>query len=234
MVQIVLPTTIATADNGGDGLVLLELQGSLSTDSTEGLAGLHLGHFSICPTTGTPTLSIGHHKLEGRRVELRKPFAVVRKRQRDAASTRPQPPLSSSSSSQPSSSTPPPPPPPSSPQPQSHPENNPTQSNTHPPPVRLELSLSLSQGADMTPMMQMDDDSPPPPQEDQEEPHPNTPSPPPPDGNMTTAAAAGDNDDPPQHLYDVVAVLRFKYLFKSRPEHVLADEHKGLIALPRR
>ncbi|KAJ3166116.1 hypothetical protein HDU88_003664 [Geranomyces variabilis] len=220
MVQIVLPTTtIATADNGGDGHVLLELQGSLSTDSTEGLAGLHLGHFS-----GTPTLSIGHHKLEGRRVELRKPFAVVRKRQRDAASARPPLPPLSSSSSQLS----PPPPPSSSPQPQSHPENNTTQSTTHPPPVRLELSLSLSQGADMTAML-MDDDSPPPPQEDQE-PLPKIPSTPPPDANMTAAAV----DDPPQHLYDVVAVLRFKYLFKSRPEHVLADEHKGLIALPRR
>ncbi|KAJ3152908.1 hypothetical protein HDU89_001116 [Geranomyces variabilis] len=220
MVQIVLPTTIATADNGGDGHVLLELQGSLSTESTEGLAGLHLGHFSICPTTGTPTLSIGHHKLEGRRVELRKPFAVVRKRQRDAASTRPPPPPPSSSSSQP----------------QSHSENNTTQSNTHPPPVRLELSLSLSQGADMTSMLMDDDSPPPPPQEDQEEPYPKMPSTSPPDVNMAAAAAAADDDDddPPQHLYDVVAVLRFKYLFKSRPEHVLADEHKGLIALPRR
>ncbi|KAJ3168133.1 hypothetical protein HDU87_001214 [Geranomyces variabilis] len=214
MVQIVLPTTIASSDRDagvdGTGHVLLELQGSLSTDGTESLAGVHLGHFNVCPTTGTPTLSIGHHKLEGRRVELRKPFAVVRKRQRqDSAASKTLPPPPSSSQPQ------------SPPQSQSDPQQNPTTHHTHhPPPVRLELSLSLSQGPDSMTTMMTDDVDPPPPQHE-EEPHPQPHS-----QTLDTTTT--------HHLYDVVAVLRFKYLFKSRPEHVLAEEHKGLIALPRR
>ncbi|KAI8921982.1 Ctf8-domain-containing protein [Powellomyces hirtus] len=34
-------------------------------------------------------------------------------------------------------------------------------------------------------------------------------------------------------LYEVIAIVRQKYLFKSRPEHVLAEEHKGLSAFAR-
>ncbi|KAJ3158238.1 hypothetical protein HDU86_002947 [Geranomyces michiganensis] len=235
MVQIVLPISItdpdaAGGDGDGGGHILLELQGSLSTDGNAALEGLHLGKFSQCPTTGAATLAIGHHKLEGRRVELRKPFAVVRKRrqrQGGSSDTYPAP-----TPAQPQSLS----------QPARHEEGNgdnvTDDHHEHPPPVRLELSMSLSQGlAEVMDLslgddgvgsaseMGMDDADP--------------------DASDGTKPAVGKHDhdkatqpsadaQAPQHLYDVVAVLRFKYLFKSRPEHILAEEHKGLVALPRR
>ena len=58
---------------------MLELQGGLTpTDSQAVLSSLKLG--TIVIEGETHTLTIGKHRLEGRLVSIKKPFAVLQKR----------------------------------------------------------------------------------------------------------------------------------------------------------
>ncbi|KAJ3040429.1 hypothetical protein HDV00_010865 [Rhizophlyctis rosea] len=194
--------------------VLIELQGVLETDGhrdgeQSGMQGLMLGRVN-CDGKGTAYLYIGHHRLEGKRVELPKPFAVLRKR-------------------------PTPPPSPSLPtttpdhmqQPRHLPPQLPNTTTTSPtdpelpppPPLSLHLTLSIDPDGDTTMLPAVDE----------------SPSV---QYNATgglvgdalqTLSPTNDSVPPPAtSAYDVVTVIRYKYIFKSRPEHVLSKQNRGM------
>ncbi|THH32253.1 hypothetical protein EUX98_g1954 [Antrodiella citrinella] len=60
---------------GSDELILIEMQGTLETDSKR--AGMMVGTLDIDDRTKKSTLRIGHHLLEGKLVNLPKPLAVL-------------------------------------------------------------------------------------------------------------------------------------------------------------
>ncbi|TDL25684.1 hypothetical protein BD410DRAFT_716936 [Rickenella mellea] len=64
---------------GTDEVVLIELQGALQVEGDR--AGQQVGKLHFANDDEKPTLTIGHHLLEGKVVKLPKPLAVLYKRQ---------------------------------------------------------------------------------------------------------------------------------------------------------
>ncbi|KXS14609.1 hypothetical protein M427DRAFT_57514 [Gonapodya prolifera JEL478] len=84
MVQIILRTTplhpsASSTPPAPADIVLLDLQGSIETNDPEGVGGRSVGTLKW-NEKGNPVLTIGHHLLEGYTVPLAKPFALLRKR----------------------------------------------------------------------------------------------------------------------------------------------------------
>ncbi|KAI9498973.1 Ctf8-domain-containing protein [Zychaea mexicana] len=61
-------------------LVLLEFQGHFQSSESQ-VQSLKMGDLTM--TNDKATVVVGHHRLEGKKVKLAKPFAVIRKRQQD-------------------------------------------------------------------------------------------------------------------------------------------------------
>ncbi|KAI9105780.1 hypothetical protein DFS34DRAFT_600852 [Phlyctochytrium arcticum] len=83
MVQLVLPARQLHPHSSPDSpsphdWILIELQGALAPDGQETLAGLELGRMEIAEN-GIPYLYIANHKLEGKRVPIPKPLALIQK-----------------------------------------------------------------------------------------------------------------------------------------------------------
>lgn len=74
MVQLVIRMPGSVGEWG-----LIELQGQLETRDQVSFNDMHIGdlHFD---KKGTPNLIIGHHLLNGKIVELEKPYAVLKKK----------------------------------------------------------------------------------------------------------------------------------------------------------
>ncbi|TCD63337.1 hypothetical protein EIP91_005656 [Steccherinum ochraceum] len=70
-----LPPQLVQLQFGSDELVLIEMQGTLEAD--EDKAGQMVGKLTIDDKTKKSTLLIGHHLLEGKLVNLPKPYAVL-------------------------------------------------------------------------------------------------------------------------------------------------------------
>ncbi|KAF7971068.1 hypothetical protein HWV62_22125 [Athelia sp. TMB] len=66
---------------GNDELVLIELQGALDVECTDPSErdGQLVGKFRLDEGSDKPTLSIGHHLLEGKIVSLSKPLGVMQR-----------------------------------------------------------------------------------------------------------------------------------------------------------
>ncbi|KAI8821669.1 uncharacterized protein EV422DRAFT_577983 [Fimicolochytrium jonesii] len=230
MVQLILPTTLPSSHSSSSSTTtppawtLIELQGSLHTQQHESsdkddlrrhdLAGAPLGRWRISQNGKTTYLEIGHHRLEGQRVPLKNPIAVLQKHLPSDI-----PPLKDEDDAEvmdideddvegdEMQRTPPP----------------------APPPIHLSLEMSLDAGEVEVGSLPMDDDN------------AHGLSTPPPTTTTTTATTAATTREkiPKQQrelkpTYNVVTVLRHKYLFKARPEHLLAEEHKGLTGLVRK
>ncbi|GJE94578.1 Ctf8-domain-containing protein [Phanerochaete sordida] len=73
-----LPPTFA--QYGTDEVVLVELQGALEVEGSS--EGQFVGKLTVDSDSKKPTLRIGHHLLEGKLVNLNKPFAVMHKQAR--------------------------------------------------------------------------------------------------------------------------------------------------------
>ncbi|KAG8908369.1 hypothetical protein FRB99_007297 [Tulasnella sp. 403] len=69
-----LPPTLARL--GSDEIVLIELQGSLDIDGEQNDVEEIVGTLGL-DSPDRPTLTIGHHLLEGKIATLQKPFAVL-------------------------------------------------------------------------------------------------------------------------------------------------------------
>ena len=63
---------------GIQGWSAIELQGQLENRSNDSFAELALGSFAV-DTKGRATITIGSHRLEGKKVKLQKPLAVTTK-----------------------------------------------------------------------------------------------------------------------------------------------------------
>ncbi|KAJ7145125.1 Ctf8-domain-containing protein [Mycena crocata] len=74
-----LPPALAKISH--DELVLVELQGELEVECTSDRErdGRLVGRLAIDDAAKKPTLTIGHHLLEGKVVQLPKPLAVLRR-----------------------------------------------------------------------------------------------------------------------------------------------------------
>ncbi|RUS25073.1 chromosome transmission fidelity protein 8 [Jimgerdemannia flammicorona] len=149
MVQIIIPPPTSNHP-----MVMLELQGNIETNATD-LQGVKLGELEF-DAKGTPFLTIGHHRLEGKLVKLAKPLAVVRRRDSSAGP-----------------STPP---------------------------------------AIAAHVMDIDSDA-------------LLPSSPPPASSQVAREHEATNKR--MIVYDVVTVLKEKYVFKQRPELLVPEEVKG-------
>ncbi|KAI9139450.1 chromosome transmission fidelity protein 8 [Paraphysoderma sedebokerense] len=147
--------------------VLIELQGTIEADAVD-MRGLKLGHLEH-NQNNLPVLTIGHHKLEGKIVDLPKPYAVIKRR------NSPSPHLAQIDSSY---------------------HSNESSLTSSP-------NLSRSHSPNSTPIV--------------------TPTP----GSPSSGSLSKSD---PIHC-DVVAVIRKRYLFKSRPEPIINDEWKGLSSL---
>lgn len=89
-----LPPPLAKISH--DEFVLIELQGSLNVECSNGADrnGQLVGNISIDEAGNEPTLTIGHHLLEGKIVSLAKPLAIlVRSDPRDSESPQMQSPI---------------------------------------------------------------------------------------------------------------------------------------------
>lgn len=76
-----LPIRYSAADGAGDVWALVELQGEIESETGE-LDGMELGSLSF--QNGSPQLRIGNHLLEGKRIQLKKPVAIIRKKRTGA------------------------------------------------------------------------------------------------------------------------------------------------------
>ncbi|KAJ3084812.1 Chromosome transmission fidelity protein 8 [Quaeritorhiza haematococci] len=193
--------------------ILVELQGSLEAEVPD-MAGLEMGTMEVS-STGTPFIIIGHNKLEGKIVTLPKPFALIRKR------TTPH----------------------SAPSSQSYANKNDLAGDLNmsmatdsqqslPPPIAnplmdmdLEYELDfgdeekeVKHGEKMGGSQQLDvwDDRI--------------------QGEDGSNKHGGRNPEtsaiiPPE--YEVVSVIRYKYLFNTRPKHIIGEKHQGLSTLKR-
>lgn len=72
-----LPPSLAKISHGE--VVLIELQGSLNIECSEATDrnGQLVGNLRVDETGNKPTLTIGHHFLEGKVVSLAKPIAIL-------------------------------------------------------------------------------------------------------------------------------------------------------------
>ena len=79
--MVLIPVKLASDSASGDGeWSLVELQGKLESQRSS-MSGADIGALAnLDGKNGKPTLTIGHHKLLGKRVKLPKPVAVLVRR----------------------------------------------------------------------------------------------------------------------------------------------------------
>ncbi|KAG0178556.1 Chromosome transmission fidelity protein 8 [Apophysomyces sp. BC1034] len=77
MVQAVI-WPLATSENQKE-LIILDFQGSLHAAAAD-VRGTNIGNITL--DKATATLIVGHHRLQGKKVPLNKPLAVIRKREK--------------------------------------------------------------------------------------------------------------------------------------------------------
>ncbi|KAI8381323.1 Ctf8-domain-containing protein [Radiomyces spectabilis] len=66
-------------------LVYLDFQGSFVADDHANVSDAYIGDLTL--EKDKAILSIGHHRLEGKKVKLPKPFAVIQKSEQDLMET---------------------------------------------------------------------------------------------------------------------------------------------------
>ncbi|KND00852.1 uncharacterized protein SPPG_03956 [Spizellomyces punctatus DAOM BR117] len=210
MVQIVIPATQLhpQSTNGAspNDWIMIELQGTLAADGSDDMAGLELGKIEL-KANGIPYLYIANHKLEGQRVELKKPLALIRKRRTMGGMQPPDGVLDTMDGIEPSADP-----------------SITSQSDSFPslpPPVHLNLSLS-SIASD--PSLSVENVS----LADQPNNYSEATA------DLRPGGLVGETDSHQatealgQAEYDVVTIVRYKYLFKSRPDYVLEEKYRGL------
>ena len=74
-----MPQIVVRLSDCLSGWGLVELQGQLETRGQAPFDNMHIGDLHFDPR-GSPRLIIGHHLLDGKVVQLDKPFAVLRKK----------------------------------------------------------------------------------------------------------------------------------------------------------
>ncbi|KAI9255058.1 Ctf8-domain-containing protein [Phascolomyces articulosus] len=68
---------LQTSKQGDPSLILLEFQGNFQSSETQ-VQNLKMGDITF--NNDKATLVVGHHRIEGKKVKLPKPFAIIRKR----------------------------------------------------------------------------------------------------------------------------------------------------------
>ncbi|TPX72279.1 hypothetical protein SpCBS45565_g00495 [Spizellomyces sp. 'palustris'] len=210
MVQIVIPATEMHPQslNGAspNDWIMIELQGTLAADGSDDMAGLDLGRMEL-KANGTPYLHIANHKLEGQRVELKTPLALIRKRRTMGGMQTPDGVVDTMDGIEPSAD----------PSITSQPDSFPSL----PPPVHLNLSLSSIVSEPSLSVENVSLSRPP-------NNHSEVIT------DLRPGGLVGDTDSHQatgalgQAEYDVVTIVRYKYLFKSRPDYVLEEKYRGL------
>ncbi|KAG2218986.1 hypothetical protein INT45_007648 [Circinella minor] len=72
--------SLKDSKQNNSNIVLLEFQGNFQSSETQ-VNNLKMGDISF--NNDKATLIIGHHRIEGKKVKLSKPFAIIRKREKN-------------------------------------------------------------------------------------------------------------------------------------------------------
>ncbi|KAI7848956.1 Ctf8-domain-containing protein [Circinella umbellata] len=72
--------SLKESKQNNSNIVLLEFQGNFQSNETQ-VNNLKMGDISF--NNDKATLMIGHHRVEGKKVKLLKPFAIIRKREKN-------------------------------------------------------------------------------------------------------------------------------------------------------